>query len=364
MLRPKKVWVTWKPKRKRYEVGVWWHGKAEVFYQYEGVPHLTQEIAELHRGEIEAEIKHKTFDPQKHKKHPASRSLYTISEYAAIWLRDYKLRVRTRDVSAEYARHLERYFELYVNPAIGGLDIREVNTPVVQAFYLELIEKDLDKTYVQNIMGAFRKFLNDAYEAGVIWEPIKFPKYKIRSQTRRWLVENRWLTEEEQDYVLKFVPRTHVPIVTTIFYHGLRLSEARLLRRKNFDVDEKTIYVETLKGGPGRRLYLESKLFRMIRNVPPSISHEYLFHYQGKSYSKTRLWGIIREALNEAGFPHISPSQAGRHSYGSNWIAAGKPLPLVQYELGHSDVRTTQMYTHIKVDDQKRWKRQSSKQLP
>jgi len=348
MLRPKKASIRWDPRRNRYVVRVWWQGKYEAFYQYEGVSHGTAEIARLHKAEIETEIKKKVFDPVKHKKRQGPKSPYLFSEYSNLWLREYEERIKTEDVSKEYVAHLQRYIALL---ELGSFDIREINEITIKETYLMLSQKGYSKKHIQNIMDALRKLFRDAYEGSIIKEPIKFPQYRMKRRDSKWISEDAWLSMEDQDLTLSHIPGIHKPIVTTIFYHGLRLAEARFAKRTNFNANEETLYVETLKGGPGRKILLEPQCLELIQSMPPTIRHPYLFHWHGKPYSKTKLWKVIREALDEAGFKDVTPNQAGRHSFGSNRTAMGQPSLELQYEMGHADVRTTRIYTHVRVEN-------------
>jgi integrase/recombinase XerD len=143
--------------------------------------------------------------------------------------------------------------------------------------------------------------------------------------------------------VLSHVPEVHRPIVMIIFYHGLRMIEARTQKRS--DYKRGLLTVRTRKGGPDRVIALEPEVIEAIEATPPAI-HGCLFHYAGKPYSKSTLWKVIREALDAAGFQDISPNAAGRHSFGSQRTQRGQPTRSLQEEMGHSDIRTTEIYTH------------------
>jgi integrase/recombinase XerD len=71
----------------------------------------------------------------------------------------------------------------------------------------------------------------------------------------------------------------------------------------------------------------------------------------GKRLDRERLWAIVKEAAQLAGihkniFPHTL-----RHSFASHLLANGADLRVIQEMLGHSDISTTQIYTHV---DQRR----------
>lgn len=77
-------------------------------------------------------------------------------------------------------------------------------------------------------------------------------------------------------------------------------------------------------------------------------------------YAKTTLCKIIRTALDKAGFTEITPHNAGRHGHASQLWKRGASAPEVQYRMGHSDIRTTMIYSHIDPEDQERYARGKS----
>lgn len=350
MLRPRSVWISWKEKRKRWEVGVSWHGKKERFYQYDGMAHTCIEIATDHAGAIRSEIKKGFFNPENHKKRRGGSS-YLFGEYAKLWMKEYEQKIKTGDVCKEYVKILSGYIYIYVNSHFGFIDIREIQEPLIKQFYLSLSEKALSKKHVQNIMDAFKKMLSDAYQDHIILEMPRFPRYREKKRKKNVI----WLTEKEQDRVLEEIEPIHKPIVMCLFYHGLRMAEIRDLKRSNLKAN--ILQVATLKGGPDREIIIDDRVLEVIKRIPVTLKHQYLFHWGGRPYSKTKLWKIFREALDKAGFEDITPTKAVRHSVASQLYQRGAPTPLVQYILGHADSRTTEIYSHTKVEEQERVRR-------
>ena len=364
MLRPRSIWVTWKPGRGRWEVGFWWEGKLYRFYSWEfqgnrfTFTEANRAIAEEFANHIRARMRPNeqgicTFDPAQLRS-GRRRSLWVFSKYVELWLKEYDLQVKTRDRSTEYVQQLKRYNRLYWTPKLGGLDIRDINEPVIKEFYLWLSGKDLSKKYIQNIMDGLKKLITEVCKKNRLQEPA-FPAFKAR-KTRRY---TEWLLEEDQDLVLSKVPDIHRPIVMTLFYHGLHMGEARLVKRKDYKWAKdrhgnksRILDIETLKRGPDRTILLDPDVIEAIESIPPCLSHPYLFHHNGKPYSKSTLWKTIRQALDKAGFPHIRPSDAARHSHASHILQRGGSTRLAQEILGHADIRTTELYTHCLVEDQ------------
>lgn len=352
MLRPKSVWITWKPRLKRWEVGVQWHGRPERFYQFQGIPHISEEIAEEHASEIRTEIRKKTFDPQKHKKRGRRQSPYLFKEYVKIWLQDYRRAVQTGDKNRHYVEDLERYSRLYWDPSFANMDIRELNEVVISSFYSQLREQSHSKKYDQNIMDALKKLIKDMCKKNRLEMP-DFPDY--REKKRQTIPQ--WLSEEDQDRVLEQTPAIHKPIVILLLYHGLRHQEARELTWIQLHLDRGTITIPTLKGGPDREILLDPSVIQAIKGIPRVLHHKYVFHHGGRPYKKNYLWKVFRTALDKAGFPDVVPYQASRHSAATHILQRGGSTRLAQHILGHADIRTTERYTHVDVRDQERVRR-------
>ena len=279
-----------------------------------------------------------------------NNSKHVFSAVYKLWIKEYEILASKGKRSKEYVQHLKRYARLYWLPKLGNLHIREVNRLLLKEFYLELIEKDLRSSYVGKIMDGLSKLLQDFYED----EPDKcpaFPKYAKESAQRSI---KRTLSEEEQDRVLECVPTRHRAIVQFIMYHGCRLVEARNLLRKDVDLKKGTAIIRTAKKGPDREIHLEADVHKELRTIPQSIKG-FVFHYEGRRYSKIRLWKVIRRALDEEGFYSVTPNYAGWHSFISQRADKGQNALSLAYEVGHASVRTTQRYYHR--GSKQRWKR-------
>ena len=369
------VWVSWRGNKGRWEVGFYWPepvtGKVRqhVFYTWtppgmklirftranEGIAH---QLADYIRGRmLPNEQGICTFDPYQFKGQ-GRKSPFAFSKYVDTWLETYRQMTRTGDLSSEYYDHLCRYNRLYWTPKFGDMDLHEINEIAVKQFYLWVCDQGKGKKYVQHIMDGLKNLLGDAgREIRTVTVP-SFPKYKAPKKIRH---KDNWLTREEQDHVLSFIPEIHKPIVLTVFYHGLRLIEVRRARRSWFH-KEGYLEVQTAKGGVDRRIYLEPPVLKAVKGIPPALNHDYLFHHHGTPYAKTTLWKIIRVALDSAGKQGVDPNEAGRHSFGSWRTSLGQPTRSLQYEMGHADIRTTETYTHPEPEDQAKWWGNATKQ--
>ena len=363
------VWVSWREKRQRWEVGFKWEGKTKQYFSWtfqgrrfsftKENKHIADEYAahirSLMRPNVQGVV---TFDPGQLT--GQRKSDYAFERYVSTVFKNYDNQVRAGDRKKEYVDHLKRYHRLYWQPAFKGTDIREMNPAMISGFYFGLAEKGLGKKYRQNIMDPLKMLINKVCEECRI-QPPKFPDYKEKKRDR---TIPKWVSENAQDSVLDNTPDIHKPIVRVIAYHGVRLYEARTMLWTDLDMEHGVANVRTAKGGVPRVLKLDPAVISDIRGIPRCLKHQFVFHWNTKPYTKTTLWKIIRSALDKSGYENVTPSQFGRHSHATHILQRGGSTRLVQDMLGHADIRTSERYTHTDVSDQEAVQRRSTFSQP
>lgn len=78
------------------------------------------------------------------------------------------------------------------------------------------------------------------------------------------------------------------------------------------------------------------------------ISGGYVFlTYRGKKFTRKGIWKLIKNYARRAGITKSVSPHTIRHSFASHLLANGAPLRVIQEMLGHADIATTQVYTHV-----------------
>jgi integrase/recombinase XerD len=150
-------------------------------------------------------------------------------------------------------------------------------------------------------------------------------------------------------------------IVELLYASGLRISELANARLENLNFDERILRV-TGKGNKmrlvpvGRKAcdaiaaYLSTERPKMVKR---RTSSEIFLSSRGTKLTTTRIWQIVKKRAKQSGleaniYPHLL-----RHSFATHLLSNGADLRIIQEMLGHADISTTQVYTHV---DQQRLK--------
>jgi integrase/recombinase XerD len=144
-------------------------------------------------------------------------------------------------------------------------------------------------------------------------------------------------------------------MIELLYACGLRVSELTNARLENLDLDSGTIRV-TGKGEKTRIVPVGKKAREAVaayleRERPQLVSKktgsEIFLNRHGKKLTTVRVWQILKETAKRAGleqkvYPHLL-----RHSFATHLLGGGADLRIIQEMLGHADISTTQIYTHV-----------------
>ena len=140
-------------------------------------------------------------------------------------------------------------------------------------------------------------------------------------------------------------------LIEILYSTGLRVSELINLKIQDIDLKKRTLVVFG-KGGKERNAYFTTKTAKSIIDWIDCSSNKekYLFPSHSVSGHITRdsVNKILTEISSELGFSknQLTPHKL-RHAFATHLLNRGADLRSVQLLLGHSDLSTTQIYTHI-----------------
>ena len=136
---------------------------------------------------------------------------------------------------------------------------------------------------------------------------------------------------------------------------GLRVSEIAELTLEDVHFDEGYLRCT----GKGRKVRVvpfggraRESLRQYLSEARPEFTgvntgrHVYLT-YRGKGFTRKGIWKMVKNYALRAGIEKQVSPHTLRHSFASHLLANGAPLRVIQEMLGHADIATTQIYTHV-----------------
>jgi len=158
------------------------------------------------------------------------------------------------------------------------------------------------------------------------------------------------LTKEEIGIILSTLKNSkHKLILSMAYGSGLRLSELAQLRVNDLDLDELTIHIKLGKGKKDRISVIPTRLKNDLNSIMVVKSpDDYLFvSERGGNLTTRTIQKIFTQALNKSGVKKAATFHSLRHSFATHLLENGIDIRYVQELLGHGNIRTTQIYTHV-----------------
>lgn len=240
---------------------------------------------------------------------------------------------------------------------------RDVGLPVISEYLAERKKGGLSAASIKLVVVALKIFFRFATARGDVardpTDAMSLPRIE------RYLPET--LNELQVEQLLESVNCTAPlglrdrAILELLYASGLRISELAGAKLENLNLDDGVVRV-TGKGNKTRLVpvggkacaalakYLEEERPRLVRRRTGS---EVFLSNRGARLTTVRIWQIVKEVARRSGleaniYPHLL-----RHSFATHLLSNGADLRIIQEMLGHADISTTQVYTHV---DQQRLK--------
>ncbi|MCW8924769.1 MAG: tyrosine recombinase XerC [Xanthomonadales bacterium] len=259
------------------------------------------------------------------------------------------LAVRTRQA---YRRDLDQFLQFLADESIEAPD--RVSQHHVRAFIAQRHRQGLGGKSLQRLLSAIRSFFRWMLREGIVSHN---PATAVRApKSPRHLPAT--LDADTIDRLLDIPCDTPLAIrdkaIMELFYSsGLRLSELATLHWQQVDLGSGMVTV-TGKGNrtrmvPVGRIAVEALLeWRKSRGEFASFEEPHVFVSQrGKPIATRTIQDRIRHWAKHQGMPQNVYPHLLRHSFASHMLESSGDLRAVQELLGHADITTTQVYTHL-----------------
>jgi integrase/recombinase XerD len=179
-----------------------------------------------------------------------------------------------------------------------------------------------------------------------------------------WKMLPSVLTPKEVDRLLNG-PNDKEPLglrnkaILNLFYaSGLRVSEMCSLQLSDLHFDERFLRCIG-KGRKERVVPVGGEAIKWVRRyieevrpqlTPGDHEHAVFLSRRQRPISRKTVWDMIKKCARDAGITKTVYPHSLRHSFASHLLANGAELRIIQEMLGHADIATTQIYTHVDPD--------------
>jgi site-specific recombinase XerD len=288
------------------------------------------------------------------------------SGYFSEWLKSYRNYLRMRNYSPrtldsyeQVIKHFGYYIWLRRNTDVtklvfywkdfdkARLDTSVDVTPIIVNDFLSFVstmQTYKPKTF-HRIISTLSSFYRFLYTQGVVTaNPLTgIDRPRIKQQEVKYLKHNQ---------VLRLIDSIEDPrdklIVRTIYATGVRVSELCNINIEDIDFDEHTIRIKG-KGDKIRIVFVDDDtLSEILRFVGNRIVGPLFVGQQGKHISSRAIQHIFKHYAPSGITPHKI-----RHSYASELYKRSKNLRVVQENLGHTSIKTTEIYLHTDIDERR-----------
>lgn len=209
------------------------------------------------------------------------------------------------------------------------------------------------------LAGRVAAGISESYQNTLI-NAIKFYYEQVEGQPRQYytlprpkrpVLHPKLLAKEEVKALLQHTENAkHRCMLMLAYGLGLRLNEILALLPQDIHSSRMVLYVRGGKGKKDRNLPLSEQLLHWLRDYYRQFRPlTYLFEGQqpGEPYSARSLQLVIKQAAQRAGIQRLVTMHMLRHSYATHLLEAGTDIRFIQELLGHSSIKTTEIYTHV-----------------
>lgn len=259
----------------------------------------------------------------------------------------------SRNTITSYARDV-RKFVGFVKAA--RIALNRVSEPTVVGFIHRQSQAGLSARSLARLISGLRSFFKFLVLSGLLK---KDPSSQMTTPSA-WLALPKFLTVAEVEELLRTPDDNKVhgvrnrAILEVLYGSGLRVSELAALKLAEVNLEDGFLVCRG-KGGKERIVPLGRSACDAVKRylaevrplVNPEAREELFLSRRGRPFTRQGIWKLLRQHASKAGLADKISPHTLRHSFATHLLERGADLRSVQLMLGHSQITTTQIYTHV-----------------
>jgi site-specific recombinase XerD len=269
-----------------------------------------------------------------------------------------------------YTRFLRKFFGWLKEAGLEALEPSSLTPEHIWQYKVYLsrhadskTKKTLKKTTQNYYLIALRSLLEFFVEKDIN----SLPPSKVKLAKDKADKEIKFLTLEQLSRLLASPSTATIiglrdrALLETLFSTGLRVAELAALNRDQLRIKEETKDIETAvigKGSKIRTIYFSDRAVQALRaylEARKDLDEALFINYrrgaqasdQTRRLSVKSIEDIVKKYVKITGLPVMATPHTLRHSFATDLLNQGVDLRTVQEFLGHSNIATTQIYTHV-----------------
>lgn len=262
-----------------------------------------------------------------------------------------------------YKRDLKAYLAFLSNH--GAKSLEEITTQDIESYIAHLDDKGYAASSQQRALSAIRSFHSYLVSENIAQKQpaAQVPRAKQSLHLPDFLTQDEVFLLLDQPFSNDAKGLRDHAILEVLYGCGLRVSELCGLNVAHLNLDEEMLRV-TGKGSKERfvpifgtasealRSYLHDARPGLVRPTGAKGAREafregaVFLSQRGTRLSRQFVYNMVQEYGSVVGLHHLHPHTL-RHSLATHLLSAGADLRIVQEILGHADIATTQIYTHL-----------------
>lgn len=254
-----------------------------------------------------------------------------------------------------YAADLATFLAYLTAHRVGS--VNAVKRDHVLGYMMDQKDRGLSTNSISRRLVSIKVFFRYLQQEGLLRTNVT----EAMDSPKLWKILPGTLTYKEVERLLA-APNDSTPrgvrdraMLETLYGTGLRVSELAHLTVDDLHFDAG--YVRCMGKGKKERVVPIGENARHILQdyiagtrpglVGPRETRVLFVTRRGTGFSRKGIWKLIKNYAHQAGITKNVKPHTLRHSFASHLLANGAPLRIIQEMLGHADITTTQIYTHV-----------------
>ncbi len=279
-----------------------------------------------------------------------------VKEAINDYLRYIKLvEYKSKATIASYQNGLKHYALFLANEDIE--EIEEVDSFLLHHYYLQLQGQNTSKNHQLSVLRMFHRYLHQQYQ-------INDPTLNLASFKQQEHLPKYFHIHDIECFLNSFdhsdIGIFHKALFETLYGCGLRISE--LINLKLNQIHLQQGFIKVFGKGQQERIIpihqnginaLQTYLSLVRKSWDVKQSPYVFINIKGNQLNRSYVHDLIKHKLQELNLNPMLSAHSFRHSFATHLLDGGADLRVVQELLGHQDIKTTQIYTHLQDEKKK-----------